>query len=221
MIAPRALQDDAAYLVQNLIWSGTKLLNSCNDKLWTKDQREDAQLACETHNQSSLFQGHDGEYLGKHTQKYAWLTMILQEMKLSDFNRENVTKFVSFVCGAIEQLRNNHALPTNVLWLISKALRECETLEFVSYITMTYNNHVQHVKSCSVDALMLTAKTKYLSMVSAKFWKAKATEQDHSAFVGITCYNCRKSGHIMKECPEKANSPGGHSGHGQGGGRGG
>ena len=31
-----ALQGDANYLLQNLIWSGTKLLNSCDDKLWMK-----------------------------------------------------------------------------------------------------------------------------------------------------------------------------------------
>ena len=81
-----------------------------------------------------------------------------------------------------------------------------------------YNNHDQQVKSCLVDEMMLTAKTKFMSMVSAKMWRAKATE-DHSAFVGqVTCYNCGKPGPIAKDCLEKANSTGGHSGHGYGGG---
>ena len=69
--------------------------------------------------------------------------------------------------------------------------------------------------------MLLAAETEYVSMVSAKLWRAKTTE-DHSAFVGqVICYNCGKPGHIAKDCLEKANSPGGHGGHGQGGGWGG
>ena len=55
------------------------------------------------------------------------ITTVLQETKLSDFNGENVTEFVSFARDTIEQLRNNNALPTDVLSLVANALKACET----------------------------------------------------------------------------------------------
>ena len=110
-------------------------------------------------------------------------------MKLSDFNGENVTEFISFARGTIEQLRNNNALPTDVLSLVAQALKACEMQDFVSYINVMYNNHVQSIKCCTVDDMLLLAKTEYVSLVSAKKWQAKIVD-DQSVFFAGTCYNC-------------------------------
>ena len=163
-----ALQGDADFLVQNLIWSGTKLLNSCDDKLRTKIEEKTLDWPVQHTTGPVYFKIMIDNILASTPESMRGLTTILQETKLSDYNGENVTEYVSFARGAIEQLRNNHALPTDVLWLISKALRACETPEFVSYLTTMYNNHVQHVKPCTVDDMMLAAETEYVSMVSAK-----------------------------------------------------
>ena len=170
-----ALQNDANYLVQNLIWSGTKLLNSCNDKLQMKIEEKTLDWPVQHTTGPVYFKIMIDNILASTLESMCGLTTILQETKLSDYNGENITEYVSFTCGAIKQLRNNHALPTDVLWLISKALRACETPEFVSYLTTMYNNHVQHVKPCTVDDMLLAAETEYMSMVSAKMWRAKAT----------------------------------------------
>jgi Zinc knuckle len=147
------------------------------------------------------------------------LTTIIQDTKLSDFDGENVTEFASFARGAIEQLRNNNALPTDVLSLVAQALKACETQDFVSYINVMYNNHVQSVKRCTIDDMLLLAETEYVSLVSAKKWKAKIV--DHSAFFTGTCYTCGEKGHMNRDCPlKKDKSQGSRGGRGRGDGRG-
>ena len=138
-----ALQGDMDYLVQNLIWSGTKLLNSSDDKLRMKIKEKMLDWPVQHTTGPVYFKIMIENILASTPESMHGLTTILQETKLSDYNGENITEYISFTQDAIEQLRNNHALPTDALWLISKALRECETQEFVSYITMMYNNHVQ------------------------------------------------------------------------------
>jgi hypothetical protein len=74
-------------------------------------------------------------------------TIFLQDTTLTDFDGENVTEYVSFIRGAIEQLQNNNALPINVLSIVANALKHCETDDFVSYINTMYNNHLQGLRA--------------------------------------------------------------------------
>jgi hypothetical protein len=212
--------DEDNYLMQNLLWSGTKLLNSCDDKLRRKIEEKTMNWLVLHSTGPVYFKVMMENILTSTPESMRGLTTIIQDTKLSDFDGENVTEFVSFARGAIEQLRNNNALPTDVLSLVAQALKACETQDFVSYINVMYNNHVQSVKRCTVNDMLLLAETEYISLVSAKKWKAKSVD-DHSAFFTGICYGCGEKGHMNRNCPlNKDKSHGGRGGRGRGDGRG-
>jgi hypothetical protein len=64
-----------------------------------------------------------------------------------------------------------------------------------------YNNHVQGVKTCTVDDMLMRAEHEWVNMTSSKKWIAKSTEGNHSIFFAGNCYGCGKPGHINKNCP--------------------
>jgi hypothetical protein len=212
-----ALQGKDNYLVQNLLWSGTKLLNSfCHDKLRRKIKEKTMNWSVLHTTRPVYFKVIMMENILVSTpESMHGLMTILQDMKLSDFNGENVTEFISFARGAIEQLWNNNALLTDMLSLVAQALKACETQDFVSYINIMYNNHVQSIKRCTVDEMLLLAKTEYVSLVSAKKWQAKIVN-NQSVFFVVTCYNCGEKGHMNCDCPNKKDKSQGSCGGGQG-----
>jgi hypothetical protein len=112
-----------------------------------------------------------------------------------------------------------------VLSIVANALKHSETDDFVSYINTMYNNHLQGVKTCTVDELLLKVEKEYITYVSAKKWKAKMTSTDESVFflAGVFCYGCGKEGHIKPNCPTKGSNEKnqGRGGRGRGRGRGG
>jgi hypothetical protein len=88
------------------------------------------------------------------------LTHVLETTTLKEFNGKNVTQYVSFLArSAIEQLRNNEALPFNIMSIVANALKQCETKDFIGYILTMYNNNVQHVRRTTVDEMMMNAKS--------------------------------------------------------------
>jgi hypothetical protein len=140
------------------------------------------------------------------------LTTLIQTTTLKDFYGKNVIEFMSFASGALEQLRNNSALPVDILLIMANALKQCETLDFVSYITTMYNNHVQHVKVCTVSDMLSSAKEEYIALVSAKKWTVGLTDpEQNSAFFAGTCSACGVKGHTSNDpkCPlYQAGAPG-------------
>lgn len=210
------------WLLQNLLWGGTKLLNSCDDKLRQKIEEKTMGWMVQHTTGPVYFKVMLDNILASTPESMRGLTNILQETTLKDFDGENVTEYVSFTRGAVEQLKNNNALPIDVLSLVANALKATETEDFASYVSTMYNNHVQRVKVCTVDDLLLNAETEYISLLSSKKWKAKVTEGDASAFFTGKCYECGNKGHKKgdKTCPKYKTDQGSNRG-GRGRGRGG
>jgi hypothetical protein len=131
------------FMVENLLWSGAKLLNSCDDTLRQKLEEQTIGWPVEYMTGPVYFKLLMQTILAASPESLRGLTTVLQSTTLKDFDGENVSEFVSFARGAIEQLRNNMALPIDALSIVANALKESETSNFIGYISMMYNNHIQ------------------------------------------------------------------------------
>lgn len=217
------------YHVENLLWSGTKLLNSCDDQLRQKVEEQTIGWPVEHATGPVYFMIMLENILASSPESLRGLINVLQNTSLKDFDGENVIEFVSFARGAIEQLKNNGALPHDALALVASALKDCDTQDFVAYISTMYNNHIQGVKACSVEELLRCAEREYINLTSSpNKWKA-TKEPKETAFFAGNCYSCGAKGHkaTSKDCPlnkgggtEKEGGGRGFRRGGHGGGRG-
>ena len=135
----------------------------------------------------------------------------INDLKLSDFDGENVLLFGSYIRGATLLLKNHNAIPHDLTQLIYKGLKMCSCVEFVEYITAMQNADKLSSKknSLSTDDILEKAEKEYTDLVGRNEWTAKSSKiNQESTFVvendrakGTMCYNCGSLDHLLKECP--------------------
>lgn len=111
---------------ENCVWSGEKILNSCDGTLCDK-------LIESTHGWDTKFKGGSTYFkllmgLIVATSKkssYSLLNKIVQ-LKFTDFNGEDVNEDISFLKGATRILKDNNTLPNDFILLISSSTHLCK-----------------------------------------------------------------------------------------------
>jgi len=139
---------------------------------------------------------------------------------------ENVWTFMTILRGIVDQLRASNLLPADALTLVAKGLSKSSMPWFVSYIQQIQDNNSLGIKEYTIDDLLKHADVKYDKLFKSNEWVAnvgqKPTSTDTAFIVkDVICYNCKKKGHIRRNCPEKDGGNGNGSGNdnGNGGGR--
>ena len=226
------MQRGQSYHVENLLWSGTKLLNSCDEKLRQKLEEKTIRYSVEHRTGPVYFAIMIALVLASSSQSLRVLTKKVENLSLLDVTGENVQTATSFLRGAAEHLSNNGGLPTDYMELVAIALKKCSTKEFSDFINSIYLNHEQGIKRLTLDTLLTEADNKYTALVSRGAWEAGTGSKSHDSVfhAGVTCYNCNKIGHYSRDCPKNKGNKGnenvrhnnkGGRGRGKGGGRGG
>ena len=123
--------------VQNLEWSKKKLLNSCDEKLGDKIREKLTGLdVFETGGPVCFKIMMDA--IGASTAKSVRaIGRKLENLKLSDFDGENVTTMASYFSGACSLLDNCNALPQDITQVACRVFKTSSNDDF--------NNHMQHI----------------------------------------------------------------------------
>lgn len=211
----------AKYQVENLKWSGEKVLASCEDALREKILESTALLPPEHHGGPVYF--YLMMQLVATTSDHAMRCIIekLKHLKLTDFPAENVLHAVTFLRGAINLLKNNNAIPHDLKSLLVSIMRGCTTPDFVSFVTSIETMvSLSLLPDTSIEFLLTTFEAKYTELLGANKWNATATSLSSgpSSFIAnpqsstnatsspeSICFNCGTVGHKVDSCPKPRN----------------
>ena len=115
------------YHVQNLLWSGTKVLNSCDEELRKKIEEQVIEYPIEHRTGPVYYKLMIELVQASSASSMRALTKQLEELSVKDFDGESVITYVSIMRGVIEQLRNNNAVPSDAIELIGDGLKKTST----------------------------------------------------------------------------------------------
>ena len=149
------------------------------------------------------------------------LTHALETVALKNIELENVWTFTTILRGIVDQLRANNLLPADALTLVAKGLSKSSTPRFVSYIQQIQDSNSLGIKEYTIDDLLRHADAKYDKLFKSNEWVVnvgqKPTPMDTAFIVkDVICYNCKKKGHIRRNCPQKEGGNGNGNGNDKG-----
>lgn len=204
----------ADHHVEDIRWSGEKILASCEDTL-----REKILESC--YSIPQIYHGGPLYFyymmnLVTTTSDQAMRVVIdkINRLRLTDFDGENVLLAVSFLRGAIQLLSNNNSVPHDILNSVFNMMRAASTPAFVSFVTNleTVFDLPDLVKDKSVEFLLDKLESKYTTLLGSNQWMStsqpssfKAASNPQSAPTGdanaeVICFNCGAFGHKVTEC---------------------
>ena len=205
------------YHGENIVWSGEKILNSCDTELRDK-------LIESTRSWDKKYKGGPtylklllGLILSTSQKSLRSLTDKLQILKITDFPGENVSKAVSFIQGAALILSNNEAAPPDLMSLVLRIFSKSTCAKFRVHID-NINSLIElnQLTAFTLDQLLTSLDKKYIELVSRNEWTPLITSPNSSSsFMAgdkalgnlrrIICFNCGGIGHPVADCPQPRN----------------
>ena len=191
------------YHAENLIWSGTKLLNSCEDRLRQKIEEQTKDFSLRHRTGPVYFKLMMCLIIASSSQALRAMAKRIEQLSLKEFKGENVIQAVSFLRTGISMLNDNNQLPGDIITLLTTGFKKCSTQAFETYITTLETNHETGVKTLTTEELLQLAETKYTNLVLVGGWdKGDSNDQQQSGFnlSEVECWNCGKKGHVCRDC---------------------
>jgi hypothetical protein len=199
----------ADYHGENLLWSGEKILNSCDqalrDKLVesTRDWHR-AEVGGPTYLKLLL-----NLVLSTSQKSLRTLTDKLGRLQITDFPGENVTQAVSFLRSAILILRDNSSTPADLLNLVLRIFKKSTCDPFRTYVSSIDTLVELNLKEYEMDDILTMLDGKYIDLLGRGEWTSTSpTEGQASGFTAglenvlrIICFNCGAVGHGVNNCP--------------------
>lgn len=195
--------------VENVRWSGEKILDSCDEPLREK-------ILESTHSLPQIF--HGGPVYFFYMMSYVTTTSDqamrcvvdkLHKLRLTDFDGEDVRRAVTFIRGAHQLLANNGAVPHDMNTSVFNMMRVCSTPAFVSFVTNLETAYdLDVVTDTSIEFLLTKLEQKYTQLLGSNQWLSKVTPAGSSFQANGSsdaddsiCFNCGGLGHKSPQCP--------------------
>jgi hypothetical protein len=205
----------ADYHGENVVWSGEKILNSCDTDL------RDKLVEC-TRNWPEEHKGGPtylklllSLVLSTTEKSLRSLTDKLSKLSITDFPGENVMKAVSFIRGVVLILRDNQSLPSDLISLALRIFKASTCDVFKLHVTNMDSLVELGVKTYDLDTLLTNLDQKYLELLGRSEWTPTSTPKGQgSSFLAdgssenilkIICFNCGGIGHGTNNCTKPLN----------------
>ena len=216
------------YDLQNLEWSQELLENSCESDLREKVMERMQAIPEIERGGPTFFHIMCAVLTSTSEDAVRSLTEKIQNMKLSDFQGEDVDKAVSQLRGAIARLTIIEKIPADINQQLIEVFQTSSVPDFnLVFHTLgeTIRLNISN-RTFEPDDILRQAERAYKDFYEAGKWtNAGKPESAFKAGAFVKCWRCHEEGHISRECPNKGKRGGGrggrnNNGRGRGGGRG-
>ena len=203
------------YHVENAVWSGEKILNSCDEELKPKLKE------CVENIPEDLISGPIYLYwLNKliiSTSEKALRTLLdkLEKLRLKQIDGEDVQKAGQYIRAVVKILDAHNSTPSDLHLFLFRTFQDCSTEEFVQFVQgIERKLELDHILSNAVqkftvsyELLLSHFEVKYLDLMDRGEWVAKSVTKDQDSSFNVNegkkktiCFNCGQLGHTVPEC---------------------
>jgi hypothetical protein len=158
-------QYGASYHGENVLWSGEKILNSCDSSLRDKLVESTRDWSKADVDGPTYLKLLLSLVLSTSEKSLCTLTDKLGKLRITDFLGENVTQGVSFLRGAILILRDNSSTPANLLTLVLRIFKASSCEPFCTYVSSIDTFVELNMKEYSLDTLLTMLDDKYIELL--------------------------------------------------------
>jgi len=141
-------------MVQNLLQSGTKFLESCNEELLNKIKERTKSYAFMEKTGPVYFCVALEMIQSSAEAVLRTLTCALETISLKNIDGENVWTLTLILQGIADQLSSNNLLPADAMTLVMNALTQCSTQKFVSFIKFMHHKHSIGSRQFTIDDIL-------------------------------------------------------------------
>jgi Zinc knuckle len=209
------------YYRQNLQLTFEFFENNCTKGLWEKCLEDYDEYEPEEKGGPLLFIIMMKKLQSHTDSAVQYLINSVKNLKISNFEGENVSRVVSLIRGANKRLKNVTTLPEEfpkwvLLVLQTSSVEGFNTafshikreIEVVTPLRMRTSIPIYP----PIEDMLRMAEKLYLDMTAANEWTGVTTKVNQSAFAAssntgrkLTCWNCGVEGHSLKECKQAEN----------------
>ena len=199
------------YHLENIQWSGKKILNSCSDALKDKIMEATAHLPNSEQGGPVFWKVLMDLVIATSETAMRRIINKIATVKLSDFNGEDVTQCATFLRSSYTLLKNHDRIQVDMIYLLFQTLRECSTPYFVRRVEYCEQNRLSKIGGydlISYEDLLNEFQILYADLIGRNGWEAKTTENQGSAFNverKLSCWNCGVDGHGITDCTKPRN----------------
>lgn len=148
-----------------------------------------------------------------------YLTNSIKNMKITNFEGENVSRATSLIRGAHKRLKMISKVPDDYnKWILQ--IFQTSTVPEFNQSFAHIQREVEVVKPLlsglpplypSVDDMVKMAEQLYLNLASENTWTGISNKANQSGFAAlegkkVSCWNCGQEGHGLKECTKPKNN---------------
>jgi len=151
----------AEYSVENLAWSASRILQTCEESLRNKILKGIVGISLMESSGPLVLKLMLEIIMDVDDSDLRALTTNLQTLRLKDAPGENICTAVSYLKGALMLLQNCSDLPTDTMGLLNNIIISADCDEFSGFMNLVYYNHKRRTRLINHSKYLRLAKAEY------------------------------------------------------------